>query len=190
MDSKEEFYYLNTEYPYLVVYAHANPYPQDDPHCEFYTLRGGKPNFKDPKKWFNIMHQTAGYACHHYYIYARFLEPKKEIQPLLFELLKKYNDSCISRNPSLSVAIEYQKLLKKYKLDANYDYSFLEEGFYPIDIDCIDKVTSEKLPKDLQTLIKPIEKEKISKKTKDPSKAWSFLNRVNFYLAVLGPNCD
>jgi hypothetical protein len=88
------------------------------------------------------------------------------------------------------VAIEYQKLLKKYKLDANYDYSFLEEGFYPIDIDCIDKVTSEKLPKDLQTLIKPIEKEKISKKTKDPSKAWSFLNRVNFYLAVLGPNCD
>jgi len=180
---KEKFYYITSEHPYLVLYAHANPYPKDDPHSEYYTFRGGKPKFKNPKDWYNIMHQTAGYACHHYYIYAKFLKPKKAIQPLLFELLEKYNDSCISRNPSLETAIGYQKLLKKYKLDCNYDYSYLEEGFYPIDIDYIDKVTSEKLPKDLQDLVQSPSKEK-------GKPVWSFLHRVNFYLAVLGPNCD
>lgn len=210
MDSKEKFHYLNTEYPYLVLYTHASPHAQEDPHGELYALKGGRPDFKDPEKWFNIMHQTAGYACHHYYIYAKFLEPKKEIQPLLFELLKKYNDSCISRNPSLSVAIEYENLLKKYNLSANYDYTYLEEGFYPIDLDFLSKVTSEKLPKDLQALVKPIEEEedltlttKVKGKSKTPKtpktpkatkkarkKLWSFLNRVNFNLAVLGPNCD
>jgi thiol-disulfide isomerase/thioredoxin len=186
MTSKEKFFYINSESPYLVLYTHANPYPQDDPHNEFYTFRGGKPNFVTPNQWYNIMHQTAGYACHHYYIYAKFLKPRKEMEPLLFQLLKKYNDSCIARNPNLETAKEYQNILKKYGLDANYDYTYLEEGFYPIDIDYIEKVTSERLPKDLQKLIKTPEK----KQNKKDRQNWSFLHQVNFYLAVLGPNCD
>jgi hypothetical protein len=188
IDSKEKFYYLQSEHPYLALYVHANPYPQNDPHSEYFTFRGGRPKFKDPASWHNIMHQTAGYACHHYYIYAKFLKPRKEIEPLLFELLKKYNDSCISRNTSLSTAVEYQRLLKKYDLDCNVDYIYLEEGFYPIDIDCLEKATSEKFPKDLQKLI--AEPKSSAKKGKTSKPTWSFLNTVNFYLAVLGPNCD
>jgi hypothetical protein len=183
MESKEKFYYLNDEKPYLVLYTNANPYPLQDEHNEYYLRTDSRPKFKEEKKWHNIMHQTAGYACHHYYIYARFLTPRKEILPLLDELLEDYNDSCINRMPDLKTATKYEKLLKKYGLSANFDYKFLEEGFYPIDIDFLDKVTTEKFPKDLQNLVVMPEKGK-----KKPS--WNFLNYINFYLAVLGPNCD
>lgn len=181
MKEKDPFFHFDSNDAFLVLYTMAHKSYLEDPHGE----RGGLekiPNFTNPKEWVSIMHQTAGYACHSYYLHARFLKPKRSIQEALFpELLKKYNDSCISRVPTLETAVGYQEILKKHGLSANRSYEFLEEGFYPIDIDYLKRVTSEKLPSDLQELVK---------KPKKKEKLWSFLNYVHFGLAILGPNCD
>jgi hypothetical protein len=182
MKEDEEFFHLGTDEPFLVLYTLANRKSLEDFHGEFSTGFVKRPAFKKPNEWVNIMHQTAGYACHSYYIHAKFLKPKNYIKEDLYnELLEKYNDSCISRIPRLKTAWEYETLLNKYDLTANESYQYLEEGFYPIDIECLKKVTNEKFPKDLQDLIK---------KSKEKQKLWSFLNYVHFGIAILGPNCD
>lgn len=179
----EKFFYVDYDFvnPHLVLYSDAlRGNVLDDPHGEASRLEK-PPKFKEPKKWASIMHQTAGYACHSYYIHARFLEPKRVLQELFKELLVKYNDSCVCRIPNLKSANEYETILNKYKLTANNSYQYLEEGFYPIDIECLKTVTNEKLPKNLQELVvEPKKKEKL----------WSIFNYVDFKLAILGPNCD
>jgi hypothetical protein len=176
-----KFSYFNSERPYLVLYTMAHKNWRADLHGENGDFES-MPNFKDKKNWVSIMHQTAGYACHSYYLHAQFIPPKLNIKEgLYYELLEKYNDSCISRTPPLKTAVEYENLLKKYNLTSNDSYHYLEEGFYPIDIDCLKKVTNQKFPEDLQNLIvKPREKKKL----------WSLLDYAQFGLAILGPNCD
>lgn len=181
MKEEDKFFFFDSETPYLVLYAMAYQTPLTDVHGEDRNFEK-MPNFVEPKDWVSIMHQTAGYACHSYYLHTRFLKPKEVIKEELYqELLDNYNDSCISRIPRLKTAVEYESLLSKYNLSANESYEYLEEGFYPIDIDYLNKVTDETFPEDLQELVKKDQKEE---------KLWSFLNRVHFGLAILGPNCD
>lgn len=178
---KDKFFFFDSEQPFLVLYAMANKSYRTDLHGESESFQK-MPAFVNPENWVSLMHQTAGYACHSYYIHAMFLAPTKKIREGLYQdILEKYNDSCIGRIARLKTAVEYEKLLNKYDLSANESYEYLEEGFYPIDIDCIKKVTKDKIPNNLQELIqKPKKKEKL----------WSFLNYVHFGLAILGPNCD
>jgi len=175
--AKRWFYFDDGE-SYLVLYSFADRTflsPVDS------SAPTPPPRFQDPSSWVNIFHQTAGYACHHVHIYARFLKPRKKILPLLKDLREKYDESLLSNPVPLSAALEYQSLLSRYGLGANRDYIHLQEGFYPIDIDFLKKVTAEKFPSDLQELV--------AKKKKSRSR-WSFLDRRTFGLAVLGPNCD
>lgn len=137
--------------------------------------------FSDPTKWVPLFHQTAGYACHHLYFHALFLKPKKNILPLMDELELNWEESCVYAPPSLKTANKYQKLLETYGLSANHTYSELQEGFYPIDIGFLPKVTASVYPKRLEELIqKP--------KRKKPS----FLDKLPHHwgLAILGQNCD
>lgn len=136
--------------------------------------------FREPGKWHYIFHQTAGFACHSHYLHARFLSPTPKVEKLMEELLKEYNDSCIS-GPRLSEAAKYNEILQKFGLSAEGVAFDLEEGFYPVDIECLSKVTREKFPKDLQNLIIPSKSKKLFSR---------FLDRRNFQLAILGPNCD
>jgi hypothetical protein len=179
----ENFFYIDAETPHLVLYTMANrANALDDPHGEA-SMFSKMPNFIDPDPWVSIMHQTAGYACHSYYLHARFLKPKDFMHDLYRKLLAKFNDSCISRVPPLKTAVEYEKILNEHNLTANNSYEYLEEGFYPLDIECLKAVINEKFPKNLQDLVaKP--------KTKSKKALWSFLNYVPFNLAILGPNCD
>jgi hypothetical protein len=178
---KTKYFHFDSYEPYLVLYTMAHRNYLEDPHGETGSLTP-IPNFQEPKEWVSLMHQTAGYACHSYYIHAKFLKPKTNIKEQLYpELLEKYNDSCIARVAALKTVNEYESILNKYKLSANRSYEFLEEGFYPIDIDCLNNATSERLPKNLQLLVKV---------KKNDKKLWSMLNYVHFGLAILGPNCD
>jgi hypothetical protein len=160
--------------------------------CDFDrdSLVGGSsptpaPRFKSPSSWKLLFHQTAGYACHHRYLYAQFLSPKPAIKKLGKTLLNKYNDSLIAQPVSLTTANEYNALLSEFGLTANWSYTRLEEGFYPIDIECINKVSTQKFSKDLRSQF--IKKMPAYKKR---SIADVFSDWVNFELAILGPNCD
>lgn len=172
--------YISSQAFHLVLYVatevgHSHPSPPLTP----------PPRFKRPSDWKLLFHQTAGYACHHRYIYAKFLEPRTSIKKLGLELLSKYNDSLVAQPLSLPAANEYESLLGKYGLTAAHSYINLEEGFYPIDVECLSKVTKEKFAKDLRTeLIKPMPK------YRKRSISDLFANWVNFELAILGPNCD
>jgi hypothetical protein len=175
-----EVRYISNHAFHLVLYVPADG---GEPHPSYPSPPS--PNFKTPSKWKLLFHQTAGYACHHRYLHARFLEPLPKIKKLGEELLRKYNDSLISQPISLSTANEYNSLLAKYGLAADRSYVDLEEGFYPIDVECLPKVTGEKLQEDLRKqLIKPLPK------SKKKSIADIFSNWVEFRLAILGPNCD
>lgn len=171
------WHHIDDRESYLVLYTFAD-------RSYWYgrsSVPSKPPRFHDPAKWINIFHQTAGYACHQVHLFARFLKPRRKIAPLLKELSEKYEDSLLSNVVPLSAAVEYNEILSKYGLGADRDYTLLQEGFYPIDIDFLKKVTAEKFPQDLQDLIVPA-----PKRLRD----WSFLNRRDFGLAVLGPNCD
>lgn len=171
------WYHIDDRESYLVLYTFAD-HSFLSGHA---SLPSKPPRFREPGKWVNIFHQTAGYACHHVHIFARFLKPRRKITPLLVELGRKYEDSLLSSVVPLPAAVEYAGLLAKYGLGADRDYTFLQEGFYPVDIDFLKKVTAEKFPADLQELLMPAPKRR---------RGWSFLDRRVFGIAVLGPNCD
>jgi hypothetical protein len=170
------YHVRNEDKTYLVLFSELSEQ----------SIRSGdfpKRAFKEPKKWVHLFHQTAGYACHHHYMEARFLAPTKKIGALMEELKEAYNDSCIT-NPTLETANEYEAVLKKYGLSANRTAFDLEEGFYPIDIEYLPKVTGEKFPKNLMDLCKEIPKEG---KT---ARRLGLFGWRHFGLAILGPNCD
>lgn len=165
---EKDFFYFNDQKAYLALVSKIRDY-------------GSAPVWTNPDQWVKISHQTAGYACNEHQVYAHFLKPKDQVKPLLDLILELYNDSCISSPPTLDVAQGYESLINKFGLTANFNYQDLEEGYYPIDIECLSKVTNEKFPKDLKSLtVAP----------KKGEKSWSFLNWRHYSIAILGPNCD
>jgi len=177
---KGDIRYISDQSFHLVLYTPADHF-QSHPSEPIVPY----PKFKAPSKWKLLFHQTAGYACHHRYLHARFLQPTPAIAKLGKALLTKYNDSLISQPITLSAANEYNNLLGDFGLSANRSYTSLEEGFYPIDIECLPKVTPEKFSKDLRKqMLHPIPR------YKKRSVADIFANWVNFEIAILGPNCD
>jgi hypothetical protein len=168
------FYYINDDTkPYLVLFCKISE--------DFPTLYDNN-KLKNPEKWIKIFHQTAGYACHHHFMDALFLNPTKKGQALMDELVEKYNDSCIS-NPTLETANEYEAILKKFGFSANRTAFELEEGFYPIDIEFLNKLSLDKFPKNLQELCVP-------RDTTDKKALKRWIPWRHFELAILGPNCD
>lgn len=164
---------------YVAASAGLSSYPSAPP------TSSPPPRFKTPSKWNHIFHQTAGYACHHQHLYARFLEPLPKIRELGSALLSRYNGSLISQPIPLDDANEYNNLLERFGLRANRSFVHLEEGFYPIDIECLGRATKEKFSDDLRKeLIKPLPR--YPKRTiHDMLADW-----VDFGLVILGPNCD
>jgi hypothetical protein len=178
---KEEVRYISDQDFHLVLYVAADLPGDTHPSGPFRDA----PRFKNPSQWKFLFHQTAGYACHHRYLHAKFLRPKPAINKLGKALLAKYNDSLLTQPVSLSTAVEYNSLLETFGVNADRSYTRLEEGFYPIDIECLPKVTTEKFSKDLRKeLIKSLPKYK-KRSVMDVLANW-----VDFELAILGPNCD
>lgn len=178
---KGDVRYISDQNFHLVLYVDANQVGDTYPSEPFQS----PPRFKNPSQWKLLFHQTAGYACHHRYLYTKFLNPLPIIEKLGKRLLSKYNASLITKPPSLSTAMEYNAILETHGVSANRSYTGLEEGFYPVDIKCLPKVTKEKFSRDLsKELIKTLPE------YKKRSAMDVFSNWVDFELAILGPNCD
>jgi hypothetical protein len=176
---KEKSYrYLPDNTPQLVLYTFAHTVETGDSSHPLPAQT--RPNFKTPKKWIDLFHQTAGYACHHVYLHARFLNPLPSIQKLMSRLASEYYESCLAAGSCrLSELVKYEKILHKYGLTANDTYRYLAEGFYPIDGSCLNKVTNERFPKDLQKLFTPA-----------PLRHWLDWSYQSFNIAILTENCD
>lgn len=137
--------------------------------------------FRNSKRWVKLTHQTGGYACDSVDMYAMFLTPTAKIAKLMQKLNKDYYESCICEHPSFADAKAYVKLLSRFGLTANYCYGKLSEGYYPVDIDCLESMTTTKLPKDLQRLVRV---------GSDKSALSKLLSYTDFRVAILTENCD
>lgn len=180
-----EVRYISDQSFHLVLYVSQDCRSNNPDLIGPFASSSHSPQFKNPSEWKLLFHQTAGYLCRHRSIYARFLDPRPAVKKLGATLLSKYNDSLVSQPLSLSAANEYDDLLRSHGLTASNSYVQLEEGFYPIDLECLSKVAKEKMSKDLRSqFIEPMSKGK-KKSISD-----IFGNWVNFELAILGPNCD
>lgn len=137
--------------------------------------------FKNPAKWSLISHQTAGYACHQHHIIGRYLKPKDSVKSKMAELSAKWLDSCAGCfGLQLTEILEYRNDIgKMFGADCNHSFSDFEEGIAPIDIEYLDKLTDERLPRKLDDLL-----------IFDNSmhKAMGSLNRWNLW--ILMENCD
>lgn len=175
---KESYLYLPNSVPQLVLYTFASTRESASPDHPLPSQT--QPNFKNPGKWVSLFHQTGGYACHHVYLHARFLNPTPPLQRLMSKLASEYYESCLAAGScQLTELTKYEKVLNRYRLTANNTYRYLAEGFYPIDGTCLASVTKEKFPKDLQKLFTPA-----------PRKHWMDWSYHSFDLAILTENCD
>jgi hypothetical protein len=145
---------------------------------DFNRPRKEWPKPKNPKDWTPLYHQTAGHACLHHNMLVRFLKPKKDFLALCQKLGEAFDDSCLWSPPPWTSACLYQKILGEHRLHAEREYHKLEEGFYPLDLECLPKVTSEKI--NVGTLFP---------KPKGKKGWWRFWGTTP-HLAILGPNCD
>ena len=133
--------------------------------------------FTNPDEWIHIYHQTSGYACNNVEILGKILP----LKPIYWEFFKRltndYIESCVHPPCSLQDAVEYQHRLNSVGLEASYSYHLLQEGFYPVDIQCLPLLCQDKLPEDLDDYTQ-----------KDPST--KFHIPLHWHCAVLGENCD
>jgi len=158
----ETFYIEDDHLPQLVLYFPSENFPAQ---------------LEDPEKWHHLTHQTQGFACSQLHLFARLLPLKPKFQNFFLQLGKEYLESCISSPPNFLDAEKYQKKLQSMRLQANHDYHLLQEGFYPVDISFLKKMTPEPLPNNLDHLRK-----------KDPSRKFQF--PAHWQCGILGPNCD
>jgi len=173
------FCYTGFTEPVLVLWAPADINEIKIQIGEGAEAKAPGPAWRHPKKWVKLYHQTAGYACLHMAMWARFLKPKPEISKLMESLAKDWYECCVYPSASLETINEYETLLGKYGLSCNRSHPNLQEGFYPIDIECLTKVTAERFPKNLKDLV-----------IYDKNDKWAKLWGPRLGLAILTENCD
>ncbi len=141
-----------------------------------------KYDFKKGRIWQGIAHQTAGHGCHQHYMYGTILKPKSEIVEKIQHINKHWLDSDCgwAREATLDEILKYRKQLQELLgVDCNQSYADFEEGIYPIDctIENLGKLTAEKFPKELDSLIRW-------------NKDEPYFHRADWKLYLLGENCD
>lgn len=124
--SLRDFYYLNeVNLPQICL---AVKYDADH----------DAPSFKEPKKWYKMFHQTSGYACHHEYFYAYFLDFKNsKIQKSVSEFTKSLVGCCISNYSYLQPVLDYQKFVNESFggiLTIENTFRSTSEAYYPFDL--------------------------------------------------------
>lgn len=112
--------------------------------------------FKDPDRWRQMDHQTAGHSCHHHYIEGTTLKPRPKIADLMRDLDKLWLETDVWSPAQLESVLTYRRQLQQYGLDCNITHHIFEEAIYPIDCDqeSLKIVTEEEFPDDLDELIK------------------------------------
>jgi hypothetical protein len=176
----------NWLHPEKVFHIDDSPRPEDGFHLVIYVdwdlnyQAKDRPKPKEPEKWVLLAHQTGGHACMQHTILAQFLKPNKTALALFQELGKAFNNSFIMAPPHWEKAVHYQTLLKKFGVSADRHYHELEEGFYPLDSECLPLLTKNRPKTEDIFLRRP--------KGKRQS-LWDIFPR-SAHVAILGPNSD
>jgi hypothetical protein len=145
----------------------------------------GDPDWKNPEDWHKIYHQTAGTACLHMTFWAKFLRPRPHIQVLMDKIADTYDDCGFHSPVTLSRAAAYEALLQTEGLSANHTYSDLQEGFYPLDIECLSYATAQRIS--LSRLTNSL---KWKERPLALDKLWHSCLWTRFSLAILTENSD
>ncbi|MGG6284026.1 hypothetical protein ACQ4M3_20795 [Leptolyngbya sp. AN03gr2] len=143
-----------SDLPTLVLAIEVNP-----------QIITNAPSFKSNREWFPfnfgrewlaIRHQTGGIAVHEHYLFASKLRTTQRI----FDNMKALSDYYWASNigtagePTLNSLIKYRQQLKEVLgVDCNQSYADFQEGYYPIDLEFISKLTTETLPNNLEDLL-------------------------------------
>lgn len=113
-------------------------------------------NHKFPPEFEFIDHQTGGIACHHPGLLGRAL-PVAHTTRIAMEALHSrwYGSNCGALfGANLKEIIKYESdIYELLGVSCNNSFNDLEEGYYPIDIEEAQKLTTEKLPEDLDDWI-------------------------------------
>ena len=112
------------------------------------------------RTWYSICHQTAGNQCSSRYLWATLLQPAPEVFRGLVTLSHRYVESLLGGvdYPTLDAIVAYRHSIQELihpEADCNQTYQDLAEAFYPFDLNCLNLLTSESLPNDLDALIEP-----------------------------------
>lgn len=169
----------------LAYPVHATQHSYDPETDEWVATVEYPPRFRDTEAWLPLFHQTAGHACHLRSFFALPLTMTTEGHELARYLESKYAGSLMGMlgAPSLDDVIHYRDIMRERGADANFSYSDLEEGFYPLDLTSrtLHHLTSEELPEDLDDLF-----------TRDLENGFTALlsSSLGLILCFLGTNCD
>lgn len=114
-------------------------------------------NFRNGRQWIKIAHIAGGQACHQHYFIGTLLNSKIEaiVQGGVKLSEKWYGSNIDSNNVDLGMINQYSKDLAHFIPEASCMRSWksFEEGIYPMDVESIGKVASDKLPSNLDELI-------------------------------------
>ena len=177
-------YFKYEKLPQLVLAVEVKPEHNELPECS-------RPQFNTSRTWYPICHKTAGNGCYSRYLWATLLEPRPDVLRGLFTLNNRYKGSLcgwLSR-PSFDSLVAYRKSIQSLvhpHANCNRTYQDLAEAFYPFDLDCLNLLSSETLPEDLDTLLEP------QPELLDPLDLLSLLPNYSpkWKLLMLGQNCD
>ena len=135
------------------------------------------------RKWLRIAHQTAGVRCNQHPMIGTILEPREEVKDKIRNISDYWLDSnCGAWGVSLNELVTYRKQLQELLgVDCNISYEDFEEAIYPIDCtqENLKKLAKDKLPKDLDKLIKW---------ENNSDQVFGIFHRWKLY--ILGENCD
>jgi hypothetical protein len=146
---KDEYEYIeDDELPVLMLGILV-----DSEYPETYSAKESK-----VLHWQKIVHQTAGYACHHRYIEGIILPVTPAVNDYMRLIESRYVETQISQPASLGAVVNYQaELVRTFGETVKCDstHYLLEEAFYPIDAtpEALKTLTTAKLPSDLDDLI-------------------------------------
>ena len=104
---------------------------------KIFFQRDQKPDILPDREWWFLDHQTAGVCCHQRSFWATRVEPKPMVLEGMRLIEKRWFGTDLGRGPSLSACIEYDASLRNLfgpDVRCESDFSYLEEGLYPIDL--------------------------------------------------------
>lgn len=142
---KDLKYDFKASLPALILGVKADPYSK---HWTPYKFKGSN-------EFLNISHQCGGSSCNQLYLQGMVLEPRRNLRIGIEIMEQTWLNSQLTRYCTpLNKILQYRDFIKTYfGVDCNNSYVDFQEGVYPIDIEFLSKLTSQKLPKDLNQLI-------------------------------------
>jgi hypothetical protein len=148
----EEFTYLPPQsLPRLVLGIHYT-------RADFRSDIGGPRDYRfhRPRVWERLGHETGGIGQNQHYWLATTLTPTLVAAEGIRQLVRIYQGTSAGAfsAPPLHLLFRYRQDVKAFLgADVDFSHPLFEEGQLPVDVECAQRLTSDKLPPNLDDLI-------------------------------------